>query len=934
MATIDSTLTAIPTDAQIFTMADGNLVAIYYSLGSTGWGYRIKSGGSWGSRTALTGTPNSQRGMWRQSGDNIFGAVSGSTGVDFITYKLAYASSAITQTNNDTGDNVPVLGVYLDNTRVYVVIELTSAGVYLYAFAQSNITTAPTIAAAQITAGSPPASGNVQSQWAVVGDGGATFYIAWFASASSTFNVASIVAGASAITTQTAETSVPATAAAGLGLDAIWDGTNIVFLVNQNNAALRWARRTAANTYDSWTTLVTEAITGRPNLARKGTGAGSDLMALYARTAGQANGEVYKFCRIGGTWDSTSQSVAGGASTGWASPTSARSDVNQSAGVVPIVYTTGTASTWTLADDSTTIAASGTTNVTSPIMAGVGGMVAPLIAPATISTINSSRSEATDAGGYTTASSKTWTHTPTGRVNGVVLAITQPLGSADEITAASYGGVAMTRSVSQVRTTTEAMRVYLYFLGTGIPQGAQTVSFTSSGTLAKQGHVFTFATTDNSDAVVDASNSSDLGIIANPSITVTHTGSLNAGGWAGFAIHGYGGAATPTLTASSAKQTGETAGFGHDPGAATAETYYRTATATASSSTYGYTTLTSDDQVIAAIVVKPSAGTNQTVTAVIMGGTGDLVAPAVAADSAVTTGPMAGTGDIPAPAVSGTGDATTTAVAMAGTGGMVAPIVTAGATITAPVMAGTGSFPPANQMISSVVTTLPMAGTGDLVAPAVSAASDQTVTTGPMAGIGDLVAPAVSAGAAVTAPVMAGAGDMVAPVVSGGASGDATVVALPMAGVGDLVAPVVTAAGVVATGPMAGIGDLTSPAVSGDVGLVAPVMAATGDLVSPDVTAAATVATVPMAGTGGMLSPGLPATVAPVVMAGRGAMPSPSMVATAVLAAVPMMAIGRMIGPFVFGTEARYFGEGTPAGRIRHVVGGRTLVASGGRLRS
>ncbi len=206
-----------------------------------------------------------------------------------------------------------------------------------------------------------------------------------------------------------------------------------------------------------------------------------------------------------------------------------------------------------------------------------------------------SRSHGTDAGGHTAATAFSWTHTPVGTPRVVVVTVTQPIGSGDEVSGVTYGGVTVPRAVSGVRTTTEAMRVYIYFLGSGIPTGAQTVQVTSTGTAAKQAHAFT--ATAAWTTVADSSTSSDLGIVANPSVTVTHSKTL--AGWAGYAAHGYG----ANGVASTGLQTDETYRFGHDPGAAVGMVYTRHGGANAASSTYGYTTLSSDDQLIAAIVI-------------------------------------------------------------------------------------------------------------------------------------------------------------------------------------------------------------------------------------------------------------------------------------------------------------------------------------------
>lgn len=82
----------------------------------------------------------------------------------------------------------------------------------------------------------------------------------------------------------------------------------------------------------------------------------------------------------------------------------------------------------------------------------------------------------------TTPNPFTFTHTPVGTVKGVVLQIAHGTTSADRITGSVlYGGVVMTR-IDTAWVVGEHGRVYTYFLGAGIPQGAQTVSIGHSAT--------------------------------------------------------------------------------------------------------------------------------------------------------------------------------------------------------------------------------------------------------------------------------------------------------------------------------------------------------------------------------------------------------------------------------------------------------------------
>jgi len=248
-----------------------------------------------------------------------------------------------------------------------------------------------------------------------------------------------------------------------------------------------------------------------------------------------------------------------------------------------------------------------------------------------------SENSATDNVSFTADAS--WSHAASGTAKGVVVVITQPLSSADEVSGVTYGGVALSRQKFQQRTVTEQMAVYIYFLGSGIPTGTQTVAvtLTTQTAAAKHGMAFTMTAAAGNNTAVDAvSGDGNLGIVANPSITVTHTGTL--AGWAGYCGHTYGANSVVTT----GLQTGETYRAGHDPGAAVAMVYTRHAGADAASSTYGYTTLASDDQNLAAIVVKEvpftdASAENAAATATAEQPTAE-VAPNAEVATAVATG--------------------------------------------------------------------------------------------------------------------------------------------------------------------------------------------------------------------------------------------------------------------------------------------------------
>lgn len=122
-------------------------------------------------------------------------------------------------------------------------------------------------------------------------------------------------------------------------------------------------------------------------------------------------------------------------------------------------------------------------------------------------------------------SSNSWTHTPTGTPRGVIVHIAQNVVSTDLITAVTYGGVRMNRVVTCADTTVEPGRVYTYFLGVGIPTGAQTVAVTvASGTDAKTGWCQTLTGSSDLEVVTYASVTDDQ---KNPAVTLPTIASFN-----------------------------------------------------------------------------------------------------------------------------------------------------------------------------------------------------------------------------------------------------------------------------------------------------------------------------------------------------------------------------------------------------------------------
>lgn len=120
---------------------------------------------------------------------------------------------------------------------------------------------------------------------------------------------------------------------------------------------------------------------------------------------------------------------------------------------------------------------------------------------------------ATGSGNYS------WTHTPVGTPKAVI--VHTSTGGVSDVTAVTYGGVAMTQmSVSPVnKTTGESGNVTGWFLGSGIPTGAQSVSVTG-GANTRRGWSTTL-TADSNTELVDVDGTINSDSQSNPSVTLS-----------------------------------------------------------------------------------------------------------------------------------------------------------------------------------------------------------------------------------------------------------------------------------------------------------------------------------------------------------------------------------------------------------------------------
>jgi hypothetical protein len=122
-----------------------------------------------------------------------------------------------------------------------------------------------------------------------------------------------------------------------------------------------------------------------------------------------------------------------------------------------------------------------------------------------------------------TTNPQTWTHVPNGTAKAIVVAIVHGTSSTDHVSAVTYGGVAMTRKIRATDTVTEPGAAELWFLGTGIPTGNQTVSASLNTNTTDDMHFvsMSFSAPGDTTAFVSGSVSENQ---ADPSVTLAYGG--------------------------------------------------------------------------------------------------------------------------------------------------------------------------------------------------------------------------------------------------------------------------------------------------------------------------------------------------------------------------------------------------------------------------
>lgn len=134
----------------------------------------------------------------------------------------------------------------------------------------------------------------------------------------------------------------------------------------------------------------------------------------------------------------------------------------------------------------------------------------------------SSTSTCGSGGGCNTASTFSHTHTPVGTPRGVAVSVHHLGDSTDDISACTYGGVAMAKICFAQDTTTAPGSATMFFLGASIPTGAQTVECTDDDTTTSTKQLAATTVTAGANTETAGSDTCEVnGDVDDPSCTVT-----------------------------------------------------------------------------------------------------------------------------------------------------------------------------------------------------------------------------------------------------------------------------------------------------------------------------------------------------------------------------------------------------------------------------
>lgn len=116
----------------------------------------------------------------------------------------------------------------------------------------------------------------------------------------------------------------------------------------------------------------------------------------------------------------------------------------------------------------------------------------------------------------------TFNHTPVGTPKGVFVFLSSANNRLDEVTSITYGGVAMgAYRAGTWDTTGEIRTAQVWFLGSGIPTGTQTVSIAHDGTATSKWFTCLTVTATGDTHLAGTGTGTAADDQANPSVTIT-----------------------------------------------------------------------------------------------------------------------------------------------------------------------------------------------------------------------------------------------------------------------------------------------------------------------------------------------------------------------------------------------------------------------------
>ncbi len=126
-----------------------------------------------------------------------------------------------------------------------------------------------------------------------------------------------------------------------------------------------------------------------------------------------------------------------------------------------------------------------------------------------------------ESDGFSAADPHTVAHTGGASVQGVFAFICSPDATTDVVVGVTYDSVALARIRTNVDTVDEVGRVYIYFLGSGVSGGAQTLSVDKTAAVATWVNCVTITAASDVEVIVDEGIDED---VDDPQVTLAFGG--------------------------------------------------------------------------------------------------------------------------------------------------------------------------------------------------------------------------------------------------------------------------------------------------------------------------------------------------------------------------------------------------------------------------